>query len=183
MGTRAILVDGYNVIRKTTGLAEAERVGGLAAGREALLALIASAFVGQTVRIGVVFDGDGKVETRRPLPNLAQGRVIFSAAGQKADAVLDRLAASERQLGYEVTVVTCDAEVRDAAALVGATPLRTDAFADRLNRAPRDLRQRYRVRQGRQWQSARVDDDGEPLRISRKGNGHQAPRRRTGRGR
>ena len=47
MGTRAILVDGYNVIRKTTGLAEAERVGGSAAGREALLALIASAFVGQ----------------------------------------------------------------------------------------------------------------------------------------
>lgn len=56
MDPRTILVDGYNVIRNTAGLAAAEHIS-LQHGREALLQQIAARYRHTPHRVIVVFDG------------------------------------------------------------------------------------------------------------------------------
>jgi predicted RNA-binding protein with PIN domain len=177
MRPRAILIDGYNVIRTLPGLANAERNGELAGGRRALLDCIAGAFARCPDRIIVVFDGDGPVTACERLRGVPHGQVMFSQRGETADTLLLWLTI---ELGdSEVTLITSDEEVRRAAAAYGAATMRSDALGARLNQAPKLLRQRYRGKQGlrQRWETA--DEDGEPIRVSRKGNSHRTPHRRN----
>jgi predicted RNA-binding protein with PIN domain len=178
----AILIDGYNVIRTTQALSRAEKLHGLAAGRDALLKLLASAFADTADRVYVIFDGAGEAESHQSLPGIPHGHLIFSRRSDSADTLISRLRASDELRGYEVAVVSSDEEVRREAAMSGATTFRADALIARLNRAPTYLRQRQRARLGAQMRGSLVDEDGEPIRPSRKGNGHRAPRGRRGSG-
>ncbi len=176
MTRHAILIDGYNVIRTTPGLAVAEQRGDLAAGRAALLGRLAAAFARSTERIYVVFDGAGPAESRHSIPGLPHGRVVYSRLGDTADALIFRMQMSDELRDFQVVVVSSDEEVRREAARCGAATHRAEALAAHLNRAPKSLRQRQRARLGATWDNTPVDEDGEPIRRSRKGNAHRAPR-------
>jgi predicted RNA-binding protein with PIN domain len=176
MPPRVILIDGYNVIRRTPSLAVAEHDGGLTAGREALLGRIVGAFVRCPDRIIVVFDGAGPAETCVRLPGVPNGQVIYSQRDVTADDVLARL--QMELLDCQVETISSDAAVRRAAIAYGATPLRVESLAARLNQPPKHLRQRQRAKQGARQRWETSDEDGEPIRASRKGNPHRAPRQR-----
>jgi len=173
---RLILIDGYNVIRKTPGLLAAER-GSLAAGREALLARVAATYRHTPHRVVVVFDGDGPAASVSPLSGRARGQVIFTARGESADAMLSRLAHDAEADGERAVVVSEDLEVRLGAASAGATAALPQELSGRLNHPPRDVAQRGRHRAAvrARWQA---DEDRGPGRADRGGNPRRAPRGR-----
>lgn len=178
MGPRAIFVDGYNVIRNTPALADLERAG-LAAGREALLARLAGRYRHTPHKVVVVFDGAGQAESAQPFPGLSRGRVIFTASGETADAVIIRLSAQARAEGCEVSVISDDGEVRAGAERQGATPTRVHDLQRRLGEAPRDLRKRFTHQQALRRILEEDDDEREArLENRRQGNGKRAPRKR-----
>jgi predicted RNA-binding protein with PIN domain len=177
MQARVILVDGYNVIRHAPELLAAERRS-LVSGREALLAQIRAAYQTSPHRVTVIFDGDGPAETRTALHGLRYGRVIYTARGVTADAVIMRLTEDERQRAGGVIVVTRDGELRQLASGSGATSARPEELRARLHGAPRDVAQRARHRAA--IRSAWESDPGDapPTPDRRRGNPHKAPRRR-----
>lgn len=180
-GARVILVDGYNVIRNTPALARAEQMGGLPAGRARLFERLVTAYRHAQCRVVVVFDGARTDESTEALPGLARGKVIFSRAGESADAVIVRLAAEACAWGEEVAVVSDDAEVRDGASGHGAATARVGDLQRRTERAPRLARKRFPgLRAARGPSPAGKDDDDEGERRPRrdKGNPRRAPRRR-----
>lgn len=174
-GPRTIFVDGYNVIRNTTALAQVER-GSLAAGRHALLARLAGKYRHTPHRVVVVFDGDTRTESAQPYPGLSRGRVIFTCANDTADAVIIRLAAEARREGLDVTVISDDLEVRLGAGAYGAATARVGDLQRRMDEAPRLLRKRFT----HQATVKRIlDGDGDELPGQRsKGNSRKAPRKR-----
>jgi predicted RNA-binding protein with PIN domain len=177
MSTRTIVIDGYNIIRTTPAFFTAEKLHGPAAGREALLRQLSALFNRSSDEIFVVFDGDGPAERCEALRGVPHGHVIYTRYGEIADTVILRLCTVE-QAGMRITVVTNDGEVRACASEAGASPVRSDHLAAQIARPPKLLRQRQRARLGALWDHDRVNEDGEPIRQSRKGNARRAPRRR-----
>ncbi len=103
-----LIIDGYNVIRQSQELQRLD-ARELEAGRTALLARLAAYRERCRHKITVVFDGwlggDPK-ETR----DRRQGMlIIYSRRGEKADEVIKRLLAAERQ---RAVVVTSDREIQ-----------------------------------------------------------------------
>lgn len=177
---RTIYVDGYNVIRNTPALAQAERAGGLAAGRDALLAWLAPRYRHTPWRVVVVFDGDRAAESAQRWPGLSRGMVVFSRAGESADSVIARMAGVARAAGCEVTVISDDLEVREATSQRGATPARVDDLRRRLEEGPRLLRKRFTHQQAVRRILAGDEDDAADERARReKGNSRRAPRKRN----
>jgi predicted RNA-binding protein with PIN domain len=153
MGPQTILVDGYNVIRNTPGLAAAERVS-LECGRETLVKLLVARYRHTPHRVVVVFDGDGKTESSYPLPGMARGRIIYSRAGESADQVLARLARQEQVAGAECLVISDDIEVRSDVQAAGGKGASVRNLAERLNEPSRYQRRQYQHRAylRRQWE-------------------------------
>ena len=153
MGPRTILVDGYNVIRNTPGLAAAERVS-LESGRETLVQLLVARYRHTPHRVIVVFDGDGKIESSYPLPGMARGRIIYSRAGESADQVLARLSRQEQATGAECVVVSDDIEVRSGVQAAGGRGASVRDLAEKLNEPSRYQRRQYQHRAylRRQWE-------------------------------
>src|SRR5262245_24417602 len=148
------LIDGYNVIRRSSLLSERERES-LEAGRRALLGLLGRFARDRGDQFTVVFDGAG--------PGSSTGsegvRIIFSSARESADRVLIRMAGAQGG-----AVVSDDREVLRAAARVGAVPITAREFLARLEAvetaAPRD---------GRETEKD-ADDESESGTAPRKGN-------------
>jgi len=195
MGTTAaqlILVDGYNVIRNTPGLARAEAIS-LEHGRTALLERLTARYRHTPHRVVVVFDGDGVAESVQPMRGLSRGQVIFTQRGETADEVIGRLAANaENPMSppsvdaancamMQTVVVSDDYEVRQGASSRGATPARVGELAERMSEGPRYLTQqaRHRIFVRRQLE-ADADEDAPSRQHPRKGTPHRAPRRRGG---
>lgn len=175
-GPRTILVDGYNVIRNTFALAQAERVS-LAAGREALLTRLLARYRHTPHTVVVVFDGDTVTESVQAFPGFSRGRVIFTCASDTADAVIIRLAAEGRANGQEISVVSDDGEVRAGASQHGAGTARVSDLQRRMDEAPRLLRKRF-THQAAVKRILEGDADAEPPSRREKGNPHRAPRKR-----
>jgi predicted RNA-binding protein with PIN domain len=182
MEPRLILIDGYNVIRNTPGLAAADRVS-LAAGRDALLQRVVAAYRHTPHRVVVVFDGDSAMESVMALPGRARGQVIFTPRGVTADETLRRLAREAQPRGEQVTVVSGDFEVRLGATGVGARSALPDEFASRLNQPPRDVAKRGRhraaVRAHLEVRDANEDQRGRGG-TRKKGNPRRNSRQRRG---
>ena len=107
---RALIVDGYNVIRSTppySFLAEDD----LDAARAALVSDV-SAFSAGEWRATVVFDGHNNRASDGSSHHVAGVTVIFSRFGMDADTVIESLARAARERGEETTVVTSDAETQ-----------------------------------------------------------------------
>ncbi len=177
VGPRTILVDGYNVIRNTPGLAAAEQVS-LQAGRDALLSSLAARFRHTPHRVIVVFDGNGSAETVQPLRRSTRGQVIFTRYGETADAVIQRIASNEAAAGTEVVSVSDDLEVRLGVSASGGQTASVDDLARRLNEPGKyQLRQaRHRSFLKRQWDLASGE---EPMSPSPRTGRRQQNRRRT----
>lgn len=113
-----LIIDGYNLIRQSPRWSLLDAMD-LEAGREALLeALAAYRRNRPQCRLTVVFDGwqGGELKETR---DLFQGvKVVFSRRGERADEVIKRLVAKERQ---RALVVSSDRELQECADRVGAT--------------------------------------------------------------
>lgn len=123
-----IIVDGYNLIRRSAFLAELDRQD-LAAGREELLRELAPYQAFKRHRITVVFDGrEGgyPIEQREKRGGLL---VIFSRQGEVADEVIKRLASPG------AVVVTSDRELADAVERAGAIAVDAAAFWAKVEEA------------------------------------------------
>jgi predicted RNA-binding protein with PIN domain len=173
-----VLIDGYNVIRRTQGLAAAERLHGPVAGRDALIQKVAGTYRQTAHTVVVVFDGDGRSETFEPLPR-CRGRVIFTRAGESADAVIQRIAAQERRAGRCVRVYTDDVEVQSSVEAHGGRA----GSAKELTRAAH-APDRFRAKQAQHQafvrrQLAQAEDEGAGDGVSRRSRQSGKRGRRT----
>ena len=130
-----ILVDGYNVIKRNASL-QALSVKSLADARQLLINQLRSRYRHTPHQVIVVFDGDGvseqTIQDRRV-------RIMYSRAGETADSVIARLAASARTAGREVELYSDDSEVRQSVSQQGGTIKSTNQLTKNLNAAPADL--------------------------------------------
>ena len=124
MDTRLIIVDGYNLILRSSRLKPGEGRT-LREAREKLVNLLAWMMGGNDARFVVVFDG-----AEMPGRDEASGRVqvVYSRPPEKADDVIRRLV--EKKVGGEehITVVTADIEVARHARAMGADVSLGDLF-------------------------------------------------------
>jgi predicted RNA-binding protein with PIN domain len=107
---RALIVDGYNVIRQTppySFLAEDD----LDAARAALVSDV-GAYAHGEFEATVVFDGHGNPASTGVSHDVAGVTVIFSRYGVDADSVIESIARTARLRGEETTVVTSDAQTQ-----------------------------------------------------------------------
>jgi uncharacterized protein len=104
---RALLVDGYNVIRCTLPYQELAEED-LAAAREALVSDVAAYAQGEWDAT-VVFDGARNPQSDGVPHRLLGITVVFSRHGTSADTVIESLARTARDNGQHVDVVTSDA--------------------------------------------------------------------------
>jgi len=158
---QTILVDGYNVIRRTPALAAAEQQS-LAGGRDALLTALCASYRHSAHRVVVVFDGDGAAETSQALRG-CRGNVIFSRHDEPADVVLARLARELSATGQRFTIISDDLAVRAQSGAYGGAVASTAALSQQLNvpNTPhRRLMQRVAFERARQ--RARDDDEAPP---------------------
>lgn len=136
-----LVVDGYNVIHGTARycgmIDEHAGAGALAdvaslsrdpyghdpfdAAREALVADVA-AYAQGTYEPVIVFDGAGNLSDERPDFSRAGVRVVFSAQGESADTVIERLVTKARNQNRDVLLVTSDNTIRFT---VGGIPVTT----------------------------------------------------------
>ena len=148
------LIDGYNVIRRSTDLLEREK-DSLEAGRRALLNLLGRVARDRGDQFTVVFDGAGAGGST----GSAGVRVVFSSARESADRVLIRMAAAQGG-----AVVSDDREVLHRAARVGAVPITAREFLARLEAVETGAVQGFRETE------KDADDESESRTAPRKGN-------------
>lgn len=178
MDPTLILIDGYNVIRRTPSLAAAERHSLLTA-RETLVAQVVTRYRGTPHRVIVVFDGQAATESVLPLRCGVGSQQMFSPAGTTADVIIRRLVeAAEDDWGAHIVVFSDDWEVGQHAISRGTSARPVGDLTQRLNQAPRHLHHRA---QHHAYLRQRAADDarGSP-RQPRKGNAHKSPRQRRG---
>ncbi len=132
---RDILVDGYNVIKRDVSF-QALSAKRLAAARQLLVDQLASRYRHTPHQVIVVFDGDGVSEQSTQDRRV---RIIYSRAGETADRVIARLAASARAVGREVELYSDDREVRQSVSQQGGSVGSTNQLTKHLNAAPADL--------------------------------------------
>lgn len=138
-----LVVDGYNVLRATPRYRD--RIDDDGAGdpfvraREALVSDVA-AFAQGSYDAVVVFDGAGNLSPERPVFSRAGVRVVFSATGESADSVIERLAREARSEGRATCVVTSDNTVRATVGGVPVTSLSSSLLARELDVVSEDVR-------------------------------------------
>lgn len=132
---REILVDGYNVIKRDASF-QTLSVKSLAEARQLLVNQLGSRYRHTPHQVIVVFDGDGMseqtIQDRRV-------QIIYSRAGETADSVIARLAASAQAEGREVELYSDDSEVRQSVVQQGGRVGSTNQLTKHLNAAPAEL--------------------------------------------
>lgn len=120
-----IIIDGYNLIRQSPGLSLLD-AGDLEAGRDALLESLAAYRRSRPGhQLTVVFDGWQGGELRESRDIVQGVTVIFSRRGERADEVIKRLLAKERQ---RALAVSSDRELQVFADRVGAVWVPANLF-------------------------------------------------------
>jgi predicted RNA-binding protein with PIN domain len=127
-----LIIDGYNLIRQSRELQPLD-ARELEAGREALLNRLAAYRQRRREhKVTVVFDGwqGGELQESR---DRRQGiAIVYSRRGEKADEVIKRLLAKERE---RAVVVSSDREIQECAKRVGAAWLSSPEFEMHLSLA------------------------------------------------
>ena len=129
-----IVIDGYNVIRRSPRLSPLDRRD-MEEGREALLTTLAAYRRLKGHRITVVFDGwegGGLSEQSRLTAGL---QVIFSRRGERADQAILRFV---EKAPSGAVVITSDRALAHDVTRTGALVLSTEEFHERLDRALRE---------------------------------------------
>lgn len=123
-----IIIDGYNLIRRSARLSALDRQD-LEAGREALVDMLAAYKKFKAHRITVVFDGTDAAAFS-PRRDRHRGiAILFSRNGQSADEVIISMARNE---GAKAVVVSSDRQIAQAAAAAGAATVGAADFENRL---------------------------------------------------
>lgn len=140
---RDILVDGYNVIKRDPSFQSlgAKR---LASARQLLIDQLVSRYRHTPYQVIIVFDGEGASEQTLQDRRV---RIIYSRAGETADSVIARLAASARAQGRDVELYSDDIEVRQSVTKHGGNVGSTSQLTKHLTAAPADLARLSRHRQ------------------------------------
>lgn len=139
MKPRAIIVDGYNVLRATSAYSElADR--DLPAARDRLL-VDAETLSGCERRCTVVFDGGSNPGSDGHPRRWGSVSVIFSPFGRTADDVVEALAARARVRKEPTVVVTSDVDVRSASAGDPVTFMAADRFLAEVAEASSRIRE------------------------------------------
>lgn len=123
-----IIIDGYNLIRQSSQLSTLD-LQDIQMGRDALVDMLAAYKKIKAHRITVVFDG-----TRSPLLALQRKRqkgitLVFSHAGETADAVIKQMA---RREGAKALVVSSDLDIVRSVEDRGAATISAPDFENKL---------------------------------------------------
>ncbi len=129
-----IVIDGYNLIRRSAMLAPVDRRD-LGEGRDALLKALGAYRRLKAHRITVVFDGWERGGAAEQATQVAGVRVIFSRRGDRADQAILRLV---EKAPAGAVVVSSDRAVAEAAGRMGAVTLSAEEFEERLDGALRE---------------------------------------------
>jgi uncharacterized protein len=140
---RDILIDGYNVIKRDISF-QSVRKKSFEAARHALITQLVNRYRHTPHHVTVVFDGDAP---REQVTHEYHIRIIFSRAGETADAVIARLAAQARAEGRDVEMFSDDLEVQHAVRNVGGSAQTTNQLTGQLNAPPAHLKRLARHRQ------------------------------------
>jgi uncharacterized protein len=128
-----VIVDGYNLLgfagRMGSRSGSRVRAGDMEAARETLLRDLATYRQRKRHAVTVVFDGWQQGFSVERHEHRTGVEVIYSRRGERADAVIQRLA---EQFGAEAAVVSSDREVTDFARAHGAFTLSAAEFAASL---------------------------------------------------
>ena len=123
-----IIIDGYNLIRRSARLSVLDRRD-LEAGRETLVDMLAAYKKFKAHRITVVFDGTCAAAFS-PQRNRHKGiSILFSRNGETADDVIIKMARKE---GAKAVVVSSDRQITQAASTAGAATVGAVQFEERL---------------------------------------------------
>jgi predicted RNA-binding protein with PIN domain len=136
---RTLIVDGYNVIRRTppyTHIAEYD----LDSARLALVADVA-AFAHNEFKATIVFDGHNNPHSDGLSHSIAGVTVIFSRYGVEADSVIEALSRSAREAGEDVLVVTSDAQMQWTVLGGRVARMSADEFAGEIKAEDAEWRQ------------------------------------------
>lgn len=113
---KMLIVDGYNVLRSGSRY---QRItlpdytdDTFNVARERLLNDVIN-FAGRDMQAVIVFDGTGNDYSHGEAETVGGVRIIFSAAGQLADRVIEKLAHDARNRGIEALVVSSDSSIQD----------------------------------------------------------------------
>ncbi|MFP3981750.1 MAG: NYN domain-containing protein [Desulfobacterales bacterium] len=123
-----LIIDGYNLIRRSAPLREEERQS-LELGRSALIDQLAAYKRVRGHKITVVFDGAANHDDFEANTSEKGIRIRFSSHGQTADAVIRKMA---RREGEKALVVTADRPLASAVAAAGAEVVDPAAFEDKM---------------------------------------------------
>jgi predicted RNA-binding protein with PIN domain len=123
-----IIIDGYNLIRRSPELAGLDRQD-LQSGRDALVDLLAAYKKLKPHKITVVFDGTAEPSLYGSRDRARGIAIRFSHGGESADDVIRRMARREKA---KALVVSSDREIMTAAEAAGATVMDSAAFEDKM---------------------------------------------------
>lgn len=129
-----IVIDGYNVIRRSPRLQPLDRRD-MEEGREALLTALAAYRRLKGHRITVVFDGWERGGISEQVRHTAGLQVVFTRRGERADQAILR---SVEKAPSGAVVVTSDRALADDVARTGALVLAAEEFYERLDRTLRE---------------------------------------------
>lgn len=126
-----IVVDGYNLIRRSKRLSAIEEVD-LQSGREALVDALAAYRKSKPYPVTVVFDGGDALPGLPKRDRLKGIRLRYSRGGELADDVIKRIITKEKA---NALVVTSDMDIVSYAQSKGAATIGSAEFDDRLEMA------------------------------------------------
>jgi predicted RNA-binding protein with PIN domain len=132
---RYLIVDGHSVIFTWPEL-RALHNRRMALARDELVKILTEYQDASGVRVVVVFDGKGAKANEDSAPGGIQ--VFYSAAGQTADAIVERLVAKYAGQ-HEITVATSDLMEQQTATSFGALVVSAEGLREWLDDARRDL--------------------------------------------
>ena len=124
-----IIIDGYNMIRQSDFLRDAERIS-LEAGRHLLVKTLAKYNRGKRHTVTVVFDGWMEGSFREEHLDEGGIHVVYSRRGERADEVIKRMC--RLAVGSELVVVSSDREVAMHAERSGGVSLSSPEFEGKL---------------------------------------------------
>jgi uncharacterized protein len=141
-----ILVDGYNVIKRSPSFQSLEAKN-LEFAREQLITQLVNRYRHTPHRVTIVFDGS---DIHEQVHHKQRIRIIYSRFGETADSVIARLAVSARAEGRTVEMYSDDREVQRAVSRQGGEIHTTAQLTLQFNAPSRDVARRFKHRMAMQ---------------------------------
>ncbi len=123
-----IIIDGYNLIRKSPALGALDRID-IQQGRDALVDRLAAYKQIKPHRITVVFDGSNTFSFSQSRDYIKGIEIKFSRGGESADTVIKKMVGNQRE---KALVVSSDKEVVKVAESFGAATISSFEFEEKL---------------------------------------------------